>query len=283
MLDRRLAHPGIPAGWIHADACWSVGVSANRRPEFSATVMCPGAFVATWRLHRGCWSKTLSNASARPRRCSTGCRSGAFMWSWVPGRSVRHHHGAVHHRRRRADPPVLDRVHARRPEVLQVLPVPEPVRVLDADAGARRNMLVTFLGWEGVGTCSYLLISFWFTRDSAATAGKKAFVTNRIGDFGFMLAMFLTFRRWGRSAPRPTSRRGRVVRHHDGNRDRAVALPGCLRQERAATAVRVAARRHGRPDAGVGADPRCHHGHRRACTHGAGQSRCSPRSADAAT
>ena len=46
------------------------------------------------------------------------------------------------------------------------------------------NLLVMFLGWEGVGTCSYLLISFWHTRDSAATAGKKAFVTNRIGDFG---------------------------------------------------------------------------------------------------
>ena len=55
------------------------------------------------------------------------------------------------------------------------------------------NLLVTFLGWEGVGTCSYFLIAFWQTRDSAATAGKKAFVTNRIGDFGFMLAMFLAF------------------------------------------------------------------------------------------
>jgi NADH-quinone oxidoreductase subunit L len=55
------------------------------------------------------------------------------------------------------------------------------------------NLLVTFLGWEGVGTCSYLLISFWHTRESAATAGKKAFVTNRIGDWGFMLAMFLGF------------------------------------------------------------------------------------------
>jgi NADH-quinone oxidoreductase subunit L len=55
------------------------------------------------------------------------------------------------------------------------------------------NLLVTFLGWEGVGTCSYLLISFWHTREYAATAGKKAFVTNRIGDFGFMLAMFLAF------------------------------------------------------------------------------------------
>ena len=55
------------------------------------------------------------------------------------------------------------------------------------------NFLVTFLGWEGVGTCSYLLISFWFSSEANASAGKKAFVTNRIGDFGFMLAMFLIF------------------------------------------------------------------------------------------
>lgn len=55
------------------------------------------------------------------------------------------------------------------------------------------NLLVTFLGWEGVGTCSYFLVSFWHTRESAATAGKKAFITNRVGDWGFMLAMFLAF------------------------------------------------------------------------------------------
>jgi NADH-quinone oxidoreductase subunit L len=55
------------------------------------------------------------------------------------------------------------------------------------------NMLVTFLGWEGVGTCSYFLIAFWHERDSAATAGKKAFVTNRVGDWGFMMAMFFAF------------------------------------------------------------------------------------------
>jgi NADH-quinone oxidoreductase subunit L len=57
------------------------------------------------------------------------------------------------------------------------------------------NMLVTFVGWEGVGTCSYLLVSFWFTRESAASAGKKAFLYNRIGDVGFLLAIFLTFER----------------------------------------------------------------------------------------
>ena len=48
-----------------------------------------------------------------------------------------------------------------------------------------KNYLVMFIGWEGVGLASYLLIGFWFTKDSAAAAGKKAFIVNRIGDFGF--------------------------------------------------------------------------------------------------
>ena len=55
------------------------------------------------------------------------------------------------------------------------------------------NMLVTFIGWEGVGACSYWLISFWFTDEANASAGKKAFVTNRIGDWGFLVAIFLAF------------------------------------------------------------------------------------------
>src|SRR5947207_3981908 len=59
------------------------------------------------------------------------------------------------------------------------------------------SFLMTFMGWEGVGLCSYLLISFWFERTSAAVAGKKAFITNRVGDFGFMIAMFLIFQKLG--------------------------------------------------------------------------------------
>ena len=55
------------------------------------------------------------------------------------------------------------------------------------------NLVLTFLGWEGVGVCSYLLISFWFTDEANAAAGKKAFITNRVGDWGFMLAMFWAF------------------------------------------------------------------------------------------
>ncbi len=55
------------------------------------------------------------------------------------------------------------------------------------------NFLFSFLGWEGVGFCSYGLVGFWFQREVAAVAAKKAFVTNRVGDVGFLLAMFLMF------------------------------------------------------------------------------------------
>jgi NADH-quinone oxidoreductase subunit L len=55
------------------------------------------------------------------------------------------------------------------------------------------NLLVMFVGWEGVGLCSYLLIGFWFLDDANAAAGQKAFVVNRIGDFGFLLGIFLLF------------------------------------------------------------------------------------------
>ena len=59
------------------------------------------------------------------------------------------------------------------------------------------NLLVTFVGWEGVGVCSYWLVSYWFQRESAASAGKKAFIYNRVGDVGFLLAMFLIFSKVG--------------------------------------------------------------------------------------
>jgi NADH-quinone oxidoreductase subunit L len=59
------------------------------------------------------------------------------------------------------------------------------------------NYLQLFIGWEGVGLASYLLIGFWFTKDSAASAGKKAFIVNRIGDFGFLIALFLLIKHFG--------------------------------------------------------------------------------------
>jgi NADH-quinone oxidoreductase subunit L len=59
------------------------------------------------------------------------------------------------------------------------------------------NYAVMFVGWEGVGLCSYLLIGFWFTKQSASDAGKKAFVVNRVGDAGFLIGIFLVFVSFG--------------------------------------------------------------------------------------
>jgi NADH-quinone oxidoreductase subunit L len=59
------------------------------------------------------------------------------------------------------------------------------------------NFLLMFVGWEGVGLASYLLIGFYFRKDSASDAGKKAFIVNRIGDFGFLIAMFLVLQHFG--------------------------------------------------------------------------------------
>jgi len=59
------------------------------------------------------------------------------------------------------------------------------------------NLLVLFVGWEGVGLCSYLLIGFWHTNSAYAAAGRKAFVVNRIGDAGFLLGIFLLFQHYG--------------------------------------------------------------------------------------
>ncbi len=59
------------------------------------------------------------------------------------------------------------------------------------------NYVLLFVGWEGVGLCSYLLVGFWFLKKTATDAGNKAFWVNRVGDFGFLLGMFLMFRQFG--------------------------------------------------------------------------------------
>ncbi len=74
-----------------------------------------------------------------------------------------------------------DRSYARFFSYLNLFTAAMLVLVLGANLG------VMFIGWEGVGLCSYLLIGFWFSKDSAANAGRKAFITNRVGDFGFLL------------------------------------------------------------------------------------------------
>ena len=128
------------------------------------------------------------------------------------------------------------------------------------------NYVLLFVGWEGVGLCSYLLIGFYFEKKSAGDAGKKAFIVNRVGDAGFIIGMLLMFpsparcasptsiTALQRSTSRPETRLG------DPEHDRAVSVHRRHRQVRAVPAVRLAARRDGRPHAGLRADPRGDHG-----------------------
>ena len=104
------------------------------------------------------------------------------------------------------------------------------------------NYPVLFVGWEGVGLCSYLLIGFWFTDKANADAGKKAFIMNRIGDFGFLVAMFLLFANLGTldfaGLRAGAASVGRGRRAHHG--DLPLSLPGLRRQERADPALHLA-------------------------------------------
>ena len=129
------------------------------------------------------------------------------------------------------------------------------------------NYLLLYVGWEGVGLASYLLIGFWQHKPSAATAAKKAFLVNRVGDMGLSIAIMLMFTTFGTfafgpvlGADRLTTQRGQADRH------RADAAARRLRQVGPGAAAVLARGRDGGPDPGLGPDPRRDHGDRRACT-----------------
>ena len=144
------------------------------------------------------------------------------------------------------------------------------------------NYALLFVGWEGVGLCSYLLIGFYFQKKSAGDAGKKAFIVNRVGDAGFVLGMLLMLSVLGTvrftdvnaaAAQRPLS--GGDGRLRRAERHGAADVHRRHRQIGADSAVRLAARRHGRSDAGLRADPRGHHGDGGRLHGGAVRRRCS--------
>ena len=134
------------------------------------------------------------------------------------------------------------------------------------------NLVQMFFGWEGVGLASYLLIGFWYQKPSANAAAIKAFVVNRVGDFGFALGIFAIFMLIGSTdfetifagAPGLT---GKTIDffgwHADAlTLDLPAAVHGRDGQIGPVPAAHLVAGRDGRPDAGLGADPRRDHGHR---------------------
>ena len=141
------------------------------------------------------------------------------------------------------------------------------------------NLLQLFFGWEGVGLASYLLIGFWYDRPSANAAAIKAFIVNRVGDFGFALGIFATFKLFGSiefdtifsAAPEQV---GKTI-HFLGCQPRRddhhlpAAVHGSDGQVGPVPAPHLAARRHGGPDPGLGPHPCRHHGHRRRLPGGA--------------
>ena len=142
-----------------------------------------------------------------------------------------------------------------------------------------------FFGWEGVGLASYLLIGFWYKKPSANAAALKAFVVNRVGDFGFMLGIFaiftffktLDFDAVFAAAPRDGRKDVPVRRLQRGHPDHDLpaAVHGRDGQVGAAPAPHLAARRDGRPDAGLRLDPCRDHGDGRRVHGCRGFRRCS--------
>ena len=129
------------------------------------------------------------------------------------------------------------------------------------------NMLITFLGWEGVGACSYFLIAFWFSNEANASAGKKAFVTNRIGDWGFMTAMFLTFATVGSLDYSIVLEQAPAIAPVTATAIALLLFLGRMREVGPAAPLRLAPGRDGRTHPGLGPDPRRHHGHRGRLPH----------------
>ena len=116
---------------------------------------------------------------------------------------------AHRHRRRQRDSYLFLGLHARRPLRLALFRQLEPVHVFDARNRARNNFFQMFIFWELVGVSSYLLIGFWYESASAADAAKKAFITNRLGDFGFLLGIIIV---WATARQFEFQRRARRAR-----------------------------------------------------------------------
>jgi len=152
------------------------------------------------------------------------------------------------------------------PGLLALLRLPEPVHRRDVDA---ESSATTWSRCSSAGKASDLLVSvdrLLVHRRGKSLRGAQGVHRQRIGDFGFLIGIFILYNQTGSVTISQINTAGAAAQYRDGGR--RLPLHRRDRQERAASLVRLAARRDGRPDAGLGADPRRHHGHRRRL-HGA--------------
>ncbi len=112
------------------------------------------------------------------------------------------------------------------------------------------NFVLLYVFWEAVGLCSYLLIGFWYEKPEAAAAGKKAFLVNRIGDFGFALGLFLIWTTYGTLNFHDVGPDGALLTASGGNRGRSGRQRDC--RARRAGPVAAADPAHGYVGGGVG-------------------------------
>jgi len=120
------------------------------------------------------------------------------------------------------------------------------------------NFMQLFFGWEAVGLVSYLLIGFWYTRPTAIFANLKAFLVNRVGDFGFILGIGLVLAHFG-----TLDYAAVFAKRRPDDGDLHPAVRRRHGQVGAGSPARLAARFNGRSDPDLSPDPRGHHGHRR--------------------
>ena len=266
MIHAAFLIPLLPARGLRRPARSSAASSATRSPAGSRPAMVGGVVRRHGhRLRRRCSSRAPATASLHRDLVHLVLRRPAARRRRAARRPALDDDGRVRHRRERADPPLLDRLHGARRGLPEVLRLPQPVRLLDADARPRRQ-LPAHRSSAGRASAS--------ARTSSSPSGSSAPSAASAGQEGDDLQPHRRRRLPGRAVPDLRAHRqprstttsspaSGTSRRPTSIGDRAAVVPRRGRQVRADPAVPLARRRDGGPDAGLGAHPRRDDGHRR--------------------